>query len=277
MPFDLSAVGAELPPFRHAYTTKDVALYALACGATEEELDLVLESRGPKVLPTFSVVFVLSALTDALQRLGGNILMLVHGGQRCAVPRPLPPEAEVVTTARIDAVYDKGKGALAIFRTDSRDAAGSHLAETEWQIFYRGEGNFGGPRGPEPEVVEPAEGEAPATVIEMATRPEQALLYRWASGDPNPIHLEPAVAQQVGFARPILHGLCTFGHAARALVQSQCGGDADRLRTFEGRFSKPVLPGQTLSTAVWPRPGGALFSTRVGETPVIARGRAELF
>jgi acyl dehydratase len=267
-------VGKTFEPFRHTYVAKDVALYALACGATEAELDLVLDSRGPKVLPTFPVVFVMSAMTDALQRLGGNIIMLVHGAQRCTVPRPLPPEAEVVTTARIEAVYDKGKGALAVFRTESTDDAGTRLAETEWQIYYRGEGGFGGDRGPEAAAEEPADGEAPSAVVDMPTAGHQALLYRWASGDPNPIHLEPSVAEQVGFPRPILHGLCTFGHAARAIVQTCCEGDSDRLRSIEGRFSKPVLPGQVLSTHIWRRPDGALFSTAVGDAPVLVRGRA---
>jgi acyl dehydratase len=276
MPFDMSVVGRTFEPFRHTYAAKDVALYALACGATDAELDLLLESRGPKVLPTFPVVFVMTAMTDALQRLGGNIIMLVHGAQRCTVPRPLPTEAEVVTTARIDAVYDKGKGALAIFRTESTDDAGTHLAETEWQIFYRGEGGFGGDRGPEAAVESPAEGEVPTAAVDMPTATNQALLYRWASGDPNPIHLEPAVAEQVGFPKPILHGLCTFGHAARAVVQSCCAGDSDRLRSIEGRFSKPVLPGQVLSTHIWPRPHGALFSTSVGDVPVLVRGRADI-
>lgn len=276
MPFDLSVVGQTFPPHRFEYGAKDVALYALACGATEGELDLVLESRGPKVLPTFSVVFAMPAMSDAITRLGGDIIMLVHGQQRCTVPRPLPPQAEVETRARIDAIYDKGKGALAIYRTESRDPEGTLLAETEWQIFYRGEGGFGGERGPEATVEEPGADEIPSAEVEMTTATTQALLYRWASGDPNPIHLEPAVAEQVGFSKPILHGLCTFGHAARAMIDVAAGGDSDRLLEIEGRFSKPVLPGETLKTRVWRRDGHALFETHVEGTPVIVRGRGRL-
>jgi len=276
MPFDLSAVGHPFEPVKTSYGPRDVAQYALACGATERELDLVLESRGPQVLPTFSVVFAFPAVTRALSRLGGNILMLVHGAQRCSVPSPLPPEADVETTAHLDAVYDKGKGALAIYRTRSVDPTGTLLAETEWQIFYRGEGGFGGERGPDAEVEVPGDTEAPSATLKMPTTTTQALAYRWASGDPNPIHLEPAVAEQVGFDRPILHGLCTFGHAARAVVSAAADGDARRLRSIEGRFSKPVTPGDVLSTDVFVRPGGALFSTRVDEQPVIVRGRAQV-
>lgn len=276
MAFDRSVVGQSFGSFRYAYGAKDVAQYALACGATEEELDLVLQSRGPAVLPTFSVVFVMPAMTDAIARLGGNILMLVHGAQRCSVPGPLPPEAEVHTTARIDALYDKGKGALAIFRTTSLDDHGALLAETEWQIFYRGEGGFGGERGEEAAVEEPGEEEAPTAVVDMPTSPTQALQYRWASGDPNPIHLEPAVAEQVGFPKPILHGLCSFAHAARAVIRTEGGGDARRLRSIEARFSKPVLPGQTLSTRIFRRAAGPLFQTWVGDVPVMVRGRAAL-
>jgi len=277
MPFDLSAVGRTFESFRFVYGPKDVALYALACGATEDELNLVLESRGPDVLPTFSVVFVLPAMTDALGRLGGNLAMLVHGAQRCAVPAPLPPEAEVETTARVAAVYDKGKGALAVFETESKTPTGRRLAETQWQIFYRGEGGFGGERGPEAPPSDVAADAPPTRTVDLPTSRTQALLYRWASGDPNPIHLEPDFAASVGFDRPILHGLCTFGHAARAVIQAAFEGDPKRLRAIEGRFTKPVLPGATLSTRVWSRADGARYESSVDGAPVLVRGRATGF
>ncbi len=278
MAFDLSLVGRTFAEHRTTYSTKDAALYALACGATEDELDLLLDSRGPKVLPTFSVVFAFPAIADAIAQLGGNILMLVHGEQRCALPQPLPAEAEVTTTATLTAVYDKGKGALAVFATDSRDHRGRELARTEWQIFYRGEGGFGGERGPEASVAAPGPDEAPAAVIAMPTARTSALLYRWVSGDPNPIHIEPTVAEQVGFERPILHGLCTFGHAARAVARVLADGDTDRIRALQGRFTKPVFPGSVLETRVWPRgEGRGLFVTEADGVEAIARGQVELF
>jgi 3-hydroxyacyl-CoA dehydrogenase/3a,7a,12a-trihydroxy-5b-cholest-24-enoyl-CoA hydratase len=155
-------------------------------------------------------------------------------------------------------------------------ADGTLLYETESQIFYRGEGGFGGERGPEAPNYAPPEGKKPDAHFEMKTQPTQALLYRLASLDLNPIHADPAVAKIVGFERPILHGLCTFGHAGLAAMLGLMDGDPDRMKSIEGRFSKPVLPGETIVTDLWKiGPGEAYFTTSVKEKnePVITLGR----
>jgi acyl dehydratase len=276
MPFDSSIIGKEFGPFEHAYGWKDTALYALGAGATPSELDLLIEARGPKVLPTFSVVVALAPLQAALRKLGGNLLTLVHGGQRCTVFRPIPKEGVVKSTCTVTGLYDKGKGALAVYRTRTVDPSNEPLFETEWQIFYRGEGGFGGDRGPEAPAYDPP-GRSPDVTLEMPTQPTQALLYRLGSGDLNPIHSDPAVAEKAKFPKPILHGLCTFGHAARAVVNGCCGGDADRLLDIEGRFSKPVFPGDTIVTELWSVSAGeAYYVTKVKERDeaVITLGRA---
>jgi acyl dehydratase len=201
---------------------------------------------------------------------------LVHGGQRCVLHRPIPAGAELSTTAKVRALYDKGKGALAIIDTETKTAAGEHLFDTEWQIFYRGEGGFGGERGPEAPSYAPPEGRAADARLEMPTAETQALLYRLASSDLNPIHADPEVAQKVGFPKPILHGLCTFGHAGRAAINGLLGKDPHRLRSIEGRFTKPVFPGDTLVTELWKiAPGEAYYTTQVKERSevVIAGGR----
>lgn len=276
MAFNHSLVGKTFEPTTMRYDWKQPALYALGCGAGTGELDLLLETAGPKVLPTFSVVVALPPIHKAIGELGGSMLTLVHGGQRCVLHRPIPSEATLTTTCTIRALYDKGKGALAIFETRTTDEQGAAICDTEWQIFYRGEGGFGGERGPEPPAYAPPEGRAPDARIEMPTAPTQALLYRLGSGDLNPIHSSPEVAKLAGFPRPILHGLCTFGHAARAAIQGVCGGDASRVTSIEGRFSKPVLPGDTISTELWSiAPGEAYFVTSVKERAeaVITLGR----
>lgn len=252
MPFDPSVVGRTLEPHETTYDFKDVALYALACGATDDEVDLWLETRGPKVLPSFSVVWTWHAMADALPRLGGSFLTLVHGGHRLQVHRPLAPESTVSTRVTITGLYDKGKGALGVFRCESSDDQGP-LAVNEWRIFYRGEGGFGGQEGPELDAFEaaPHPGGEADTIEEQSTQRNQALLYRLASGDMNPIHADPDIARSVGFARPILHGLCTFGFAVRALVHGAAGGDPDRLSKVTARFTQPVLPGDALRTRVW--------------------------
>lgn len=275
MPFDFKVVGKTFGPTKFSYDWQRVALYALSCGATSDELDLLLETRGPKVLPTFSVVPTYVPLFESLVALGGNMLTLVHGGQRCTMHRPIPPYGELESTAKISGLYDKGKGALAIVHTETRDANGP-LFDTEWQIFYRAEGGFGGDKGPDTPPYAPPEGRAPDERQEMKTLDTQAFLYRLASADLNPIHSDPEVATKVGFPRPILHGLCTFGHAARAAVRALCGGDPDKLKSIEGRFSKPVFPGDTIATDLWKiKDGEAHYQSSVKERgePVITLGR----
>lgn len=283
MAFDETVIGQDFGPFPFEYDWKDTALYALASGATVDELDLLLETRGPKVLPTYSVVMAFQALFEALTKLGGNLGTLVHGGQRCVVERPLPPEAKVFTTCRVSGLYDKGSSALAVFEGETVNLAGDRLASTEWRMFYRGAGGFGGPRGSrEPGSASRSSDSSSAPQaavvdsVEMATQDTQALLYRLASGDLNPLHADPAFAAAVGFERPILHGLCTLAHAARAIIQARCQGDPDRLRMIEGRFSKPVIPGQTITTEISTVGVGTVdYLTRVGETAVISNGHAQ--
>ncbi len=276
MGFDHQVVGKTFGPSSFEYDWQKTALYALACGATEEELDLLLENKGPKVLPTFSVVVTLKPLHEALTALGGNFLTLVHGAQRCVLSRPIPPEGKLSTTCTVRALYDKGKGALAVYETRTVDAKGDHLFDTQWDIFYRGEGGFGGERGPDAPAYEPPAGRTADAHEEMKTSGTQALLYRLASQDLNPIHSNPDVAKMAGFTKPILHGLCTFGHTCRAAVNSVAGGDASRLTSIEGRFTKPVFPGETIVSDLWKMKDGEAYyvtSAKERSEAVITLGR----
>src|SRR3546814_18742836 len=97
---------------------------------------------------------------------------------------------------------------------------------------------------------------------DLATRPEQALIYR-LSGDYNPLHADPAVAAAAGLDRPILHGLCTYGIAGRALLAALCGNDPAPLARLDCRFTAPVFPGDRLELALWRgAPGEASFQVR---------------
>ncbi len=277
MAFDFDVVGKKtFGPYEFACDWQRAAVYALGCGATTDELDLVLEARGPKVLPTFSVVPAHAAVVKALLVLGGNMLTLVHGTQKCRIHKPIPPEGVLKTTSTVSALFDKGKGALGVLETKTTDGSGDLICETEWGIFFRGEGGFGGERGPEAPKYEPPEGKAPDHTVAMPTADTQALLYRLGSGDLNPIHSDPKLAAKAKFPKPILHGLCTFGHAGRAVVNSLMGGDPDKVKTIEGRFSKPVFPGDTIVTDIWNiADGEAFFTVKVQERDeqVLSLGR----
>src|SRR5262249_27373147 len=118
----------------------------------------------------------------------------------------------------------------------------------------------------------------PDKTVAMKTLPQQALIYR-LSGDYNPLHADPDFAKLGGYDRPILHGLCTFGHAGRAVLQAWCSNDPDKLKSFEVRFAGVVFPGET-SVAGMGRiaPGKIVVSAKTAERgePVLAASAAEV-
>ena len=252
MALDLSVVGKEGTPVSYTYGWKETVLYALGIGAKKSELDYLYEGRGPKVIPSFAVVPMFQPMFEVLAKTGGALEMVVHGGQRVRLHAQLPSEATVTTIAKIRGIYDLRKFAIVIVDTETKDAGGKLLFDTTATIVYRGAGGFGGTTPPREEKIAEIPKGAPADFrIEEPTTAEQALLYR-LSGDLNPLHADPELAAKVGFEQgPILHGLCTYGHMVRHVAQGACGGDATKLTGFEAKFSKPVLPGDTLVTEGW--------------------------
>jgi len=214
MALDLSIVGRASQPATLSYDWKTLATYALGVGAKRSELAFLYEGTpgGIRVLPSFAVVPAYAPVMELLAGSGGDMAMVVHGAQTVRVLAPPPSEGTVETVARIDAVYDLKKFAQVILSTESR-IRGEAVFSTTWSIIYRGAGNFAGPRPPENEAPSLPKDREPTFSVREATTPEQALLYR-LSGDPNPLHADPAFAEKVGFPQgPILHGLCTFGFA----------------------------------------------------------------
>jgi acyl dehydratase len=248
MPIDLSYVGKKLEPVTYAYAEKDVMLYGLGVGCGPDDLQFVYE-RELKVLPTFSVIVSFPAMLNLGGAMQVNPAMVLHGEQRIDLRAPLPTSGTITTTPKITAVYDKGKGAVVVVETQSVDARGNLLFVNTASIFVRGEGGFGGDRGPSGAKNVPPD-RSPDKSISYKTLPQQALLYR-LSGDMNPLHADPDFAKLGGFDRPILHGLCTYGHAGRAVLTAFCGNDPARLRTLEVRFSGVVFPGETITTDMW--------------------------
>ncbi|MEK6697148.1 MAG: MaoC/PaaZ C-terminal domain-containing protein [Candidatus Deferrimicrobiota bacterium] len=259
----LERVGETIGPVVHEYRTRDVALYHLGIGAGADDLDLVYEGvrGGLKVCPTFAVIPSFPAIIAALSRFEVPPGSILHGEEAIFLEKPIPPRGKLSTTARVPAVYDKGKAALLIVETESADEAGEPLFRTRASVFCRGLGGFGGDPGPRVDARPVPAGRAPDFEVAGPTAESQAALYR-LSGDLNPLHIDPAVASAAGFPRPILHGLCTFGFAGRAVVRGACGNDVGRLREFGCRFSAPVFPGETVTTRGW-RMGGGLYLLQV--------------
>jgi acyl dehydratase len=278
MPIDAAkAVAAEPRSGEIAWSHKDVQLYHLGLGAgvpatDPDELRYTLESR-LHVLPSFATVAgagspgVISGLS--MPGVDVDLARVLHGGQTIRLHRPIPVEGKAVATGRIAAVYDKGKAAILVMRTEVADADGP-LWTNDAQIFVRGEGGWGGDRGPSARL-EPPTGE-PDRVVERPVREEQALLYR-LSGDWNPLHADPEFAKLAGFDRPILHGLCTYGMTLKAVVDTVLGGDVARVRSYTTRFAGVVFPGETLRIRMWRRTGGvqvAVSAMERDDAPVLA-------
>lgn len=267
MALDVSIVGRESKPSPFSWDWKTVATYALGVGARKDELAFLYEGAagGMKVIPSFAVVPAYAPIMTMLGDSGGDMSMVVHGAQTVKIHAPVPPEATVETVARVDALYDLKKFAQMILSTESR-IRGEAVFSTTWSIIFRNAGGFGGPRPPENEAPSVPKDREPDFTRREATTPEQALLYR-LSGDPNPLHADPAFAEKVGFPQgPILHGLCTFGFACRAVLHTACGGDPLRMKSFSAQFRRPVWPGDTLLTRVFAVDGDRVaIDTRVEE------------
>ncbi len=259
------------------YDEKDVMLYALGVGfgrdpLNERELPFVYENNGLKVVPTFASVISRGEAPPQQQRMPQksniNFMMVVDGERRITIHKPLPPKCEVVSDERTLDILDKGegKGAVLIQERISRDAAsGEKLFTIVTSIFARGDGGFGGkPQGgPQPHDIPER---AADLVRECDTRPDQAFVYA-LSGDRNPLHRDPAFAKMVGFPRPILHGLCSYGTACRAVLSTVAEYQPERIRQFDVRFSKPVFPGETLVVELWQDGATISYRASVKERP----------
>ncbi|NLA11780.1 MAG: hypothetical protein GX883_06630 [Firmicutes bacterium] len=266
MPIDPAIVGKELNPLMFHYQTKDVMLYALGigAGAADDELNFVYENE-LQVIPSFGVVPPFPALMGimGLEGVDINLAMLLHGEQYLELYRPIPVEGKLTSYPRVAALYDKGKGALIEIEVVTKNEKEEELFLNRFGVFIRGEGGFGGDKGPEPGFVPPER--EPDKVLSLPTLPQQALLYR-LSGDFNPLHADPNFAAMGGFPKPILHGLCTMGFACRAVLREYCDNDPARFKAMKVRFSRHVFPGENIVTEMWQeKPDEVILRSKTAE------------
>jgi acyl dehydratase len=264
------AVAAEPRITPITWSRRDVQLYHLVIGAGSPATDpgelRYTYEPGLHVLPGFATVAGGGMpLADGLWAPGVDVDLasVLHGGQTIGVHRPLPAEGSAVRTSRITAVYDKGKAAIIVLRSDVADADGP-LWTSEARIYVRGEGGFGGERGPSgrPDAsgangTSVAGDHAPDATVHRAIREDQALLYR-LSGDLNPLHADSEFARAAGYDRPILHGLCSYGMVLKAVVDTALDGEVERVRSYAARFAGVVFPGETLRIRMRRQDGGRL-------------------
>ncbi|MER6980088.1 MaoC family dehydratase [Streptomyces carpinensis] len=276
MPIDATLVGRRSLPLTRSWTSTDALLYALAVGAGQQdplaELAFTTENTEgtpQQVLPTFCNVAMAGGV--ALPQ-DFDLTRMLHAEQSFELLGTIPVEGEVESTGEIVGVHDKGSGALVTTESVARATTGEPLARIRTSLFFRGYGGFGGERGGGEPWEQPTG--APDHVVTYAIRPDQALLYR-LTGDRNPLHTDPSFSGRGGFPRPILHGMCTYGFTGRALLHATADSDPKRFRAMSGRFTKPVLPGQTITVSIWVDGTDVRFrTTDETGTPVIDKGTA---
>jgi acyl dehydratase len=271
------------------YTEKDTILFALALGygghpTDPAELRFVYE-KGLVAVPSMATALCHPGLWLADPKAGVNFKMVVNGEQSMTMHSPLPVKGRLRGEARVVDVVDKGKdkGALVVWeRKQYDDDTGAHIATIQQVTMCRGDGGFAVPASAAA-TAKPASATAaapdsePDHRVDIQTLPQAALIYR-LSADLNPLHADPEVARAAGFDRPILHGLATYGIAARALVQACCGNNPAGLKQLSARFSSPVFPGELIRTEIWDDAGSIRYRCQVPErnVVVISNGTAEV-
>ena len=274
MPLDydslMSTVENDLP---FSYTDTESMLYALGIGMGRDplnarELPYVYEQGETMMtVPTLATVLVPEMFPVGL---GWDYSQILHSEQRLRLYRPLPPAADLLVNKRVVDAFDRGPklGALILLEAEARMASDDTVLFTMGcSIVARGDGGFGGPRGKGVPPHRPPRRE-PDLSCDIETRADQPLLYR-LTGDRNPLHADPAQARSLGFDRPILHGLCTFGIACRAVLQTICEFDYTLIEAFDARFSAPVLPGDTITTDMWQDGNVVSFTCSVKERDAV--------
>jgi acyl dehydratase len=265
-------VGTALAPTTFQWTEKDVILYALGVGARPpDELRLLDEHYGPAVLPTFALIANWWAVKDLRATLDLGSFPIVHSAQSLRLDRPLGASGEVSVTAEVTALWDTGKHAAIEVSSVGVDGEGP-VFHASSQTMVLGAGGFDGTRGPKADEAPQAASDG---VYTDTVRPEQAAIYR-LSGDRNPMHIDPAAARKFGFEDVFLHGLCTLGFAARALINVVADGDPAALTSISCRFAKPVKLDSQLRTEIWRQGDKIRFQTRQGDVVSLSSGTATL-
>jgi len=249
MALKLDAIGKKIGPYTKDYTWKDTVLYALGVGAGFSDLDYCYE-KDLKVIPSFAITTVYDLMPEVATASNVNLAGILHGEQEIIFHNPIPSEGTLSTEGAITHYYDKGKkkGALIVGEFETHHSNGTKLFTSIATVFARLDGGFGGEDAPAKQIEFPDR--KPDFVVDAAPSADQPLIFR-LSGDTFQLHVDSEFAKMAGFEKPIMHGLCTHGYACRALIQSLCPGEPQKVRRLDCRFKRPLYPGVPIQTLIW--------------------------
>lgn len=278
MPFDAQELMEyAIPEAKQTLTPRDCMLYALGIGVgadpmDEDQLRFVYEQE-LRVMPSMANMLAHPGFWLKAAETRVDWRQILHGEQKFTIHKPLPVEGNLTGRTRITAIVDRGEGRGAyvyLERVVTDDDSGDVLCTLGQTTVARGDGGCGS-IGEANRARRAIPVRDPDYVCDLPTLPQAALIYR-LSGDYNPLHADPEVARSVGFDRPILHGLCTFGIAGHAILKSCCDYDPDRIRSTSVRFTAPVFPGETIRTEMWNMDDGLCFRSRTVEREAVVLG-----
>jgi acyl dehydratase len=248
-------LGHRTMPQRWSFSDRDAILYALCVGfggePSHEHALRFLYELNLQVVPTFPTVLAWIA-DPTFESLGVDPDEALHGEQKIELHRVVSIPLDVDVQGSVVEVYDKGsdRGAILVTRHRITDRVDGELVATlTTTCFARRSGGCGG-SDVDAERPHTVPRRAPDHSIDVPTTSDLALLYR-LTGDRNPLHADPLAARRAGFERPILHGLCTFGIACRAVLATYADFDPSRIASHQARFAAPVFPGETLTIDLW--------------------------
>jgi NAD(P)-dependent dehydrogenase (short-subunit alcohol dehydrogenase family)/acyl dehydratase/putative sterol carrier protein len=265
MALNSDAIGKKIGPYTKDYTWKDTVLYALGVGAGFSDLDYCYE-KDLKVIPSFAMTTIYDFMPELATASNVNLAGILHGEHEIIFHNPIPSEGTLSTEGAITRYFDKGKkkGALIVAEFETHHSNGTKLFTSIATVFARLDGGFGGEDAPPKQIEFPDR--KPDFVVDAAPSADQPLIFR-LSGDTFQLHVDSEFAKMAGFEKPIMHGLCTHGYACRALIQSLCPGEPQKVRRLDCRFKRPLYPGVPIQTLIWKtEEGRALWRVINAET-----------